>query len=114
MVDKAIFLKKLNFFKSAFNLQSVFSSPSTQQPYEPKWERQTIPSKSENSDYIITYTFDSTRHPAVLVYPYCSSYVQHTKQYFSFSFLNVLMDVPVMALTSASVLPFDNNAISRS
>ena len=45
--------------------------------------------------------------------PYCSSYVYHT-QYFSFSFLNVLIDVPVMALTSLRVLPFDNKAISRS
>lgn len=46
---------------------------STNHPYEPKWERQAIPSKSENCDYIIADTLDSTRDPAVLIYPYCSS-----------------------------------------
>ena len=107
-------LKKITYLCPFFYLFLTVPTTSTNHPYEPKRERQAIPSKSENCDYIIAYTFDSTHRSAVLIYPYRSSYVQHTTQYFSFSFLNVLMDVPVMARTSASVLPFDSNAISRS
>ena len=97
-----------------FYLFLTVPTTSTNHPYELKWQRQTIPSKSENSDYIIANTLDSTHRPAVFINPYSSSHVQHTKQYFSFSFLNVLIDVPVMARTSLSVLPFDSKVISRS
>ena len=63
---------------------------------------------------LFSNTFCSTRHPAVFINPYYFSHVQDTKQYFSLSFRSVLIDVPVMALTSANVLPFCSKVISLS
>ena len=65
-------LKKSLIYAYFFNLYLTVPTTSTNHPYEPKWECQAIPDICENSDYIIANTFDSTRHPAVLVYPYCS------------------------------------------
>ena len=75
--DVAIFIKKITYLCPFFYLFLTVPTTSTNHPYELKWQRQTIPCKSENCDEIVKHTFDSTHQSAVLINPQCSSYVQH-------------------------------------